>query len=288
MLRYKEFVDSVRERLQTQEVERAREAIARTMYGLILWLPTEERKALHDALPGPLRPADWEDAAQLGGDARRFVRFVAAREGRSQEQVGYEAQAVLSALADEDPELARRLRAVLPGDFAELFGAPGGGPPTDLGAGSGVPPAELTDEDVRELLARLPEWTGDRHRLTRLVSPPDYVAEQLFQRIDEVERRLSHRAVVTRELDGSYRIEVWTHSEGLVTHLDAAFAEAIEDALEDVLEMRPARVEPPPPETEVAPRRPPAEPVPGTTHRLKREAKEREEEERERARRFGR
>lgn len=287
MLRYKEFVDSVLERLANADVERAREAVARTVYGLVLWLPADERKALHDALPGPLRPADLEDAAQLRGDARRFVRFVANRERRPREQVRYEMQAVLSALAEEDPDLGRRLRASLPEDFAELFRAPGGGPPTDLAAGPGVPPAELTDEDVRELLARLPEWTGDRHRLSRTVSPPEYVAEQLFRRMEEVERQLSHRAVVTREPDGSYTIEVWTHSEGLVTDLDAAFAEAIEDAIEDVLAMRSPGPEPPP-EAEVTPRRPPAEPVPGTTHRLKREARDREEEERERARRFGR
>jgi uncharacterized protein (DUF2267 family)/pterin-4a-carbinolamine dehydratase len=266
MLRYQDFVDEVRERLGVGEVERSREAIARTVYGLVRWLPLPEREALHDALPAPLRPAGWEDAAPLGGDAPRFVRFVAAREGRSPDRVRYEAQAVLSVLAEREPDLAGRLRSVLPADFAELFGAPGGGPPTDLAAGPGVPPAELTDADVRGLLGRLREWTGDRHRLTRLVATPDHLAEQLVDRIHEVEGRLGHRAVIRREPDGSCRIEAWTRSEGLVTDLDAALAEAIEDVIADVLSERPPFPGPVPPEREIAPSRPPAEPVPGTSH----------------------
>lgn len=267
MLRYREFVDEVRERLDVAEVERAREAVARTVYGLVRWLPPPERKVLHDALPAPLRPAGFQDAAQLRGDVPRFVRFVAAREGRSPERVRYEAQAVLSALAEREPDVARRLRSVLPPGFAELFAAPGGGPPPDLAAGRGVPPAELTDDDVRELLDRLREWTGDRRRLSRPVAPPDYLVEQLLDRIHGVERQLGHRAVIVREPDGSVRIDLWTRSEGVVTDLDAALAEAIEDVIADVLAERPAFTEPVPPERDIAPRRPPAEPVPGTSHR---------------------
>lgn len=173
---------------------------------------------------------------------------------------------MLSVLAEREPDLARQLRSVLPPDFAELFGAPGGGPPPDLAAGRGVPPAELTDQDVRELLGRLREWTGDRRRLTRLVATPDHLAEQLLHRIRGVERQVGHRAVIRREPDGSYRIDLWTRSEGLVTDLDSALAEAIEDVIADVLMERPPFTEPVPPEREIAPRRPPAEPVPGTSH----------------------
>jgi uncharacterized protein (DUF2267 family) len=49
MLRYKDFVDEVRDRLRIQDVERAREAVARTVYGLVRWLPEPERKALATA-----------------------------------------------------------------------------------------------------------------------------------------------------------------------------------------------------------------------------------------------
>jgi pterin-4a-carbinolamine dehydratase len=130
-----------------------------------------------------------------------------------------------------------------------------------------MPSAELTDEDVRALLRRLPQWTGDRRRLSRRVVPPDYLAEQLFTRLRQLERSLNHRAVVVPEPDGAYRIEVWTHSEDLVTDLDAAFAQAVEDLIDDVLRERTPPASPPPPEREVAPRRPPAQPVPGTSHR---------------------
>jgi pterin-4a-carbinolamine dehydratase/uncharacterized protein (DUF2267 family) len=266
MARYEDFIDAVRERLAETEVERVREAVARTVAGLVLWLPREERPAFRDALPAPLRPADIEDAGIAGGGAATFVAFVAGREGRPPERVRSEVQAVLSAFEAMEPEAARRVRRSLPDDFGELFTAPGGGPPPDLAAGAGVPPAELTDEDVRTLLRRLPEWTGDRRRLSRPVAPPDYLAEQLFTRIRELEQTLSRRAVVVAEPDGSYRIDVWTHSEGLVTDLDAAFATAVEDLIDDVLVQR-RPVPSPPPERQVSPPRPPAQPVPGTSHR---------------------
>ena len=55
--------------------------------------------------------------------------------------------------------------------------------------------------------------------------------------------------------------------EDLVTDLDAAFAQAVEDLIDDVLRERTPPASPPTPEREVAPRRPPAQPVPGTSHR---------------------
>ena len=88
------------------------------------------------------------------------------------------------------------------------FVAPGGGPPADLAAAAGVPPAELTDDDVRTLLRRLLEWTGDHRRLIREVGPPDYLAEQLLGRLRRLEQATDRRAVVTDQPDGSYRIEV--------------------------------------------------------------------------------
>ena len=157
MLRYQDFIDAVRERLGGVGLTEARQAVARTVGGLVLWLPREERPALCNALPPPLRPAGVEDAGVADGNARAFVRFVAGRQGREPERVRYEVQAVLSALATLEPEVTDRLRRSLPDDFAELFIAPGGGPPPDLAAGAGVPPAELTDDDVRALLRRLPE-----------------------------------------------------------------------------------------------------------------------------------
>jgi uncharacterized protein (DUF2267 family)/pterin-4a-carbinolamine dehydratase len=266
MVRYEDVIDAVRERLGGAGVEEAREAVARAVGGLVLWLPREERPALRDVLPPPLRPAGVEDAGVAGGDAPEFVRFVAGREGREPERVRYEVQAVLSALAALEPEVIARLRRSLPDDFAELFIAPGGGPPPDLAAAAGVPPAELTDDDVRALLRRLPEWTGDRRRLIREVGPPDFLAEQLLDPLRRLEQQSNRRAVVTGQPDGSYRIEVWTHSEDQVTDLDVPFVLAVEDLIDDVLGER-RRTRTPPPEREIDPARPPAGPVPGTSDR---------------------
>lgn len=263
MVRYEDFIAAVRERLTGADVQRAREATARTVGGLVRWLPREERPALRDVLPAPLRPADVEDAGSLGGDVATFVRFVADREGRPAERVRYEIQAVLSALAAAEPEAAGRVRRSLPEDFGALFAAPGDGPPPDLAAGGGVPPAELSDADVAALLRRLPDWSGDRRRLSRAVAPPDYLAEQLFDRLSELERSFGRRAVVVTDPDGGYRIDLWTHSEDLVTDLDVDFATAVDGLIRDVLAER-SPAAPPSPEREVTPARPPAGPVPGT------------------------
>lgn len=166
MVGYEDVIDAVRERLGGAEVEEVRQAVARTVGGLVLWLPREERPALRDALPAPLRPAGVEDAGVADGNAPAFVRFVAGREGREPERVRYEVQAVLSALAALEPEVIARVRRSLPDDFAELFGAPGGEPPDDPAAGTGVPPTR-TPPPEREIDPRRPPagpvpGTGDR------------------------------------------------------------------------------------------------------------------------------
>lgn len=71
MVRYEEVIDAVRERLGGAGVEEAREAVARAVGGLVLWLPREERRALADALPPPTR---------MGG-----VRVARLRDGGSAE-----------------------------------------------------------------------------------------------------------------------------------------------------------------------------------------------------------
>ena len=85
--------------------------------------------------------------------------------------------------------------------------------------GAGRRAGRAADPLRRRRPRRLPAWTGDRHRLSREVAPPDYVAEQLFTRLRQLELSTGRRAVVSEQPDGSYRIEVWTHSEDLVTYV---------------------------------------------------------------------
>ena len=64
--------DAVRERLGGAEVEEVRQAVARTVGGLVLWLPREERPALRGALPAPLNVIEQRTVgAELGADAIR-------------------------------------------------------------------------------------------------------------------------------------------------------------------------------------------------------------------------
>jgi len=92
----------------------------------------------------------------------------------------------------------------------------------------------------------------------------------LLDRLRRLEQQSNRRAVVTGQPDGSYRIEVWTHSEDQVTDLDVPFVLAVEDLIDDVLGER-RRTRTPPPEREIDPARPPAGPVPGTSDRRRRQ-----------------
>jgi hypothetical protein len=52
MVGYEDVIDAVRERLEGAGVEEARQAVARTVGGLVLWLPREERRPPAGRVPG--------------------------------------------------------------------------------------------------------------------------------------------------------------------------------------------------------------------------------------------
>jgi pterin-4a-carbinolamine dehydratase len=166
-------------------------------------------------------------------DKAHLLQTVASELDASPEQARFLAQAVLSALADQDAPTAETVRSQLPEDFLELFAAPGDGPPPDRAATAAVPgPTDLTADEVSAALAALPGWTGDVHALERTVGLPPDIGQELRERISVVEREMNHHAVVEERADGT-TFRVWTHARGVVTDLDIELARRISEIIEN-------------------------------------------------------
>ena len=190
---------------------------------LVSTLPTQFATLVRESLP--LRRDE---------DKTLFLQTVASELDTSPERSRWLAQAVLSALADQDASTAETVRRQLPEDFLDLFAAPGDGPPPDRAATAAIPgPTDLTVEEVSAALAALPGWTGDVRRLERTVGlPPGDVGQELRDRISRVERAMNHHAVVEEQPDGT-RFRVWTHARGVVTDLDIELARRISEIIEN-------------------------------------------------------
>jgi uncharacterized protein (DUF2267 family) len=167
-LRYRELVSDVARRtgLGTEDAKRAAEA---TVTVLVSVLGAPDRRRLLDAVPAELHDDPAAEVLDRPEDLARFLGEVARIAHGSAEQARYRAQAVLSALAERDPELVGSL------DLPDGIGAlveplPVGG---DLVDPAGHP-APLTDAELRTELSRLPYWAGTRRAISRTVTaPPD-------------------------------------------------------------------------------------------------------------------
>ena len=151
-------------------------------------LDDADRRRLLDATPTELHDDDRVDVPLAAPDLAGFVHEIAVMSGRTPEQARYQAQAVLSALADRAPDLVESLD--LPTYVRDLLAPPpeGGGV---VGATGRI--ASLTDDELRAALDELPYWSGDRNNLSRtLVLPPG-----------NLERVLAGRAAATGDGPGA-------------------------------------------------------------------------------------
>jgi pterin-4a-carbinolamine dehydratase len=217
------------------DTEEARRAVDGVLWAVASALREPERRRLAEALPGALRP-DVEirgpsAPVSSGGDV---VLLVSERTGTTTERARFYTQAVLSTLADEEPELGHEIAAQLP-DGADLVA------PIDQGVpprGSGVPidysPVILERDEIDRALTRLTDWTGDEHRLRRTVElPPDRITP-LRNAVARAERELSHNARLHEDPPGTVTFEVWTHSLDRVTDMDVDLARRIDQAVDAV------------------------------------------------------
>jgi hypothetical protein len=164
-IRYRDLVTDVSRRVGIS-FDQARLACKATVAVLARVLPGGDRERFRGGLPGELH-ADTIHVAHGSADLAGYLDEVSRIVRQPPEQARYQAQAVISALCERDPELLESLE--LPGCLADLRVAPpaGGGVVAPTG---GVPP--LTDEELTAALAELPRWAGGRRSLVRTIALP--------------------------------------------------------------------------------------------------------------------
>jgi pterin-4a-carbinolamine dehydratase/uncharacterized protein (DUF2267 family) len=234
VIQYSTFIQSAGTLVGARDTDEARRAVEAVIAVVAAALDEPERGRLAGVLPGALRgAAEASGAAQPLESGAALVREVSRLSGCRSERARFYTQAVLSTLADAEPDLARELSQHLP-DGEDLFS------PIDQGVppvGSGVPidlsPRLLERDEVERELGGLRGWDGDEHRLRRtVVLPPDRV-RPLRDAVARAERDTTHHAEV-EQLGGEVTFEVWTHSLDRVTDMDVELARRINEAVDRV------------------------------------------------------
>jgi uncharacterized protein (DUF2267 family)/pterin-4a-carbinolamine dehydratase len=233
VLAHREFLEAVADRAGLDPPDAAKRPAELVLVGVARRLDDSGRTLLGATLPTQLATLVLDSAPlRRDEDKTRFLETVASDLNASPERARFLAQAVLSALADQDAPSAEAVRSQLPEDFLDLFTAPGDGPPPDRAATAALPePTDLTEEEVAAALARLPGWTGDTRALERTVVLPPGIGQAIRDGIARVEQELNHHAVVEERADGTV-FRVWTHARGLVTDLDVELARRISEVIE--------------------------------------------------------
>ena len=234
MLAHREFLEAVADRAGLDPPDSAKRPAESVLVAVARRLDDTGREVLGSTLPTQLATLVRQSAPlRRDEDKTLFLQTVASQLDASPERARFLAQAVLSALADHEPETAETVRSQLPEDFRDLFAAPGDGPPPDRAATAALPePTDLTAEEVSAALAALPGWTGDVRGLTRTVVLPPGIGQELRDRISRVERSMNHHAVVEERADGT-AFRVWTHARGVVTDLDIELARRISEIIDN-------------------------------------------------------
>jgi pterin-4a-carbinolamine dehydratase/uncharacterized protein (DUF2267 family) len=221
-MRYRELVTTVAQ-LSGVSTEEAREAADATIDTLALTLDEPERQRLLERVPAVIRQEN--DAPGPAPDADAFVAAVSWLAGIEPPQARYRAQAVLSTVAEREPDLVGELH--MPDSLRELFAEP----PTGGGiTGPKGHAAPLTEQEVAKALRDLPDWSGDRRALRRTLVLPPANLERVLTYIESLKPnhgRAPHIDRHTGRADTAV-LTVSTHSVGAVTALDIDLAHRVD------------------------------------------------------------
>jgi len=220
MVGYQELITDISRRIHV-DTEEARQAAEATIGTMAKTLDRPRRQRLLAAVP-PSLTSEVAEAPGPAPDAESFVAEVSWLTGQPPEQARYRAQAVLAALADEDPDLVASLD--LPADLQQMAEEPlpGGG---IIGPGGHTPP--LTEEEVNEALAELPDWSGDTRAIRRTLQLPRPELDQVLSRIDELRYEVGRAPDIERSGDTA-TLAIRTTSVDAVTALDIDLARRVD------------------------------------------------------------
>lgn len=232
-MRHQEFLSGVATRAGLDHTDDARLGATATLAALAEHLPADDRDALAAALPSLLEQESGLDGSAAGTSASAapgdLVDGIARRTGWTPERARYMLAAVADQLAAEDEDLGRRVAAVLPSDLA-LSGGPAL-PPDAAAEGPQGRPQPLGAEGVDRALSRLTEWSGDVTGIERTIALPSERIDLVLDRVHDAERELAHRVRIVERTPTSLTLRARTESLQVVTELDVALAERVDDAV---------------------------------------------------------
>lgn len=222
---YRDLVGEVTRRARL-DFEAARAATAATVTALARSLGEADRRRLLEATPAELH-LDGTGQPLPGSGLGGFLDAVAQMSRLPREQARYHAQAALSALADRAGDLVASLE--LAPELRELFGPPpsGGGV---VGPQGNIAP--LTEDELRDALARLPYWSLEHNRLTRTLVLPGGNLERVLQRLERLKLDTGRGPHIGWQ-DGAAVLVVRTNSADAVTRFDIGLAHDIDAAIEE-------------------------------------------------------
>jgi uncharacterized protein (DUF2267 family)/pterin-4a-carbinolamine dehydratase len=233
-MRHQEFLGGVATRAGLETTDDARLGATAALAALAERLPADDREALATALPSLLEHESGLDGSGGGPAAGSggVVDGVVRRTGWTPERARYVLVAVAEQLAAEDSDLGRRVASVVPSDVP-VTGGPAL-PPDAASEGAQGRPQPLGAEGVDRALSRLTDWSGDVNGIERTIALPTERIDLVLDRVHRAERELAHRVRVVERTPTSLTLRARTESLRVVTELDVALAERVDDAVATV------------------------------------------------------
>ncbi|GAA2862893.1 DUF2267 domain-containing protein [Nonomuraea rubra] len=227
MVEYRELLRAIG-RMTGLAAGPARAAAEATLTTLARTLDEADRRELIDALPPELTDDFPMDRPGNDGTEEGFVRQAALLGRRPPEQARIRAQAVLAAVAEQDPALVARLH--IPEQVRGLFEPPGSGGGITGPKGHSAP---LTDAEIDSALRTLPRWSGDRSGLRRTISLPQENLHAVRRALDRLKITYGRQPQLHDTADGLVLL-VRTVSVGAVTSLDVELARRVDELIEEI------------------------------------------------------
>ncbi|SBT39502.1 DUF2267 domain-containing protein [Micromonospora auratinigra] len=226
-LGYRDLVDDVSRRAGV-DFSTAKVAAEATVLALARALDESERDRLLEAVPVKLHDVVPVDGIERRQDLPGFLAEVGRRSRLTPEQARYQAEATLAALADADGELVESLR--VPDGLRDLLGPAeaGGGL---VGAASATAP--LTEQELRDALARLPYWSSDRQSLVRTIELPAGNLDRVLDRLDRLRGEFGRGPQIGRPDPDSAVLTVRSQQVDGVSAPDVALAQRVDDAIDE-------------------------------------------------------
>ncbi|MEV7328431.1 DUF2267 domain-containing protein [Micromonospora sp. NPDC093244] len=200
-----------------------------TVLVLAFALEAAERQRLLAAVPNSLHDVLPVDGIERHHDLPGFLAEVGRISGRTPEQARYQAEATLTALADQDGDLVESLH--VPDGLRELLNPPeaGGGL---VGASTTTP--TLDADQLQAALDDLPYWAGDSDGLYRVVALPPDNLDRVLDRLDRLRQETGRGPSIGRPGGTAALLTVRTSQADGVTALDVDLAHRIDDAIDEV------------------------------------------------------